>query len=81
MYKVIKREISKNISPIIIISILFNANPKRYIESVNSCAVVLILAIKVTLVASVIPFLAFKSLRAPTQISLVIIIAPINPIK
>ena len=78
---VIKSEINKKISPITIINILFNVSPNKYIEIVNIWIVVLIFAIRVTLVASLLPFLAFKSLRALTQISLVIIIAPIKPIK
>ena len=48
---------------------------------VNNCIVVFIFAKKVTFVASLLLFLAFKSLNAPTQISLVIIIEPTNPIR
>ena len=48
---------------------------------VKSCIVVFIFAKKVTLVASLLLFLAFKSLNAPTQISLVIIREAKNPIK
>ena len=55
-----------------IINILFIASPNKYIESVNNWTEVFIFAKNVTLVASLFPFLAFKSLRAPTQISLVI---------
>ena len=76
-----KSEMNNKISAITIISILLIANPNKYTVRVNSWTEVFIFAKKVTLVASLFPFLAFKSLRAPTQISLVIINAPIKPIK
>ena len=72
---------NNRISAMTIINILFIASPNKYIESVNNWTEVFIFAKNVTLVASLFPFLAFKSLRAPTQISLVITIAPMKPIK
>ena len=81
VYIVIRTEIHKNISPIIIMSILLIASANKYKEIVNNCKVVFIFAIKVTLVKLLLPFLALKSLRAPTHISLAIIIDPKKPIK
>ena len=81
VYKVINKEINKNISAITMTSILLRAKPKRYTKIVNNCNEVLIFEINKTLVASLFLFLALKSLSAPTQISLVIITDPINPIK
>ena len=72
---------NKRISAMTIINMLLIANPNKYIERVDSWTEVFIFARNVTLVASLFPFLAFKSLRAPTQISLVIIVAPMKPIK
>ena len=64
-----------------IINILFIANPNKYIESVNNWTEVFIFAKNVTLVASLFQFVAFKSHIAPNQISRVITIATMKPIK
>ena len=62
---VIMTEINNIMSAIIIINMLLIANPNKYTEIVKSCMVVFILARNVTFVASLFPFLAFKSLKAP----------------
>ena len=54
-------------------------SPNRYKPTAINCIVVLIFAKKVTFVAEVFKFLAFKSLRAETQNSLANIIQEMKP--
>ena len=56
-------------------------NPSKNEENAKNCINVLILASKVTFVASELFCLAFKSLKAPTQNSLTSIIPPTIPIN
>ena len=62
-------------SEITMSNILLATKATKYIDIEKSCDVVFIFAIKFTLVASFLSFLAFKSLSALIQISLEIIIA------